>query len=99
MKLSFLSSTLLAVSTLAASYGVVAQTTIAQTTTLRATDLRADKLGSSAIVASLASGAVLRVLSLEGGWAWVESADVRGWVRANTLNLQSGEKIMSPNRN
>ena len=95
MKLSFLSSTLLAVSTLAASYGVVAQTTIAQTTTLRATDLRADKLGSSAVVASLASGAVLRLLSLEGGWAWVESAGVRGWVRANTLNLQSGASTAS----
>ena len=95
MRLSFLSNTLLAVSALAANYGVVAQTTIAQTTTLRATDLRADKLGSSAIVASLASGAVLRVLSLEGGWAWVESAGVRGWARANTLNLQSGASTAS----
>lgn len=65
------------------------------TTAVRATDMRADKLGSSAIVANVASGAVLRVLGLEGGWAWVESAGVRGWARANTLNLQSGASSAS----
>lgn len=65
------------------------------TTAVRATELRSDKLGSAAVVATLASGAELRVLSLEGGWAWVESAGVRGWARANTLNLQSGSSAAS----
>ena len=65
------------------------------TTTVRATDVRADKLGSSAVVVSVAAGAVLRVLGLEGGWAWVESSGVRGWARANTLNLQSGASSAS----
>ena len=65
------------------------------TTALRATELRADKLGSAAVVATLASGAALQVLGLEGGWAWVESAGVRGWARANALNLQSGSSAAS----
>lgn len=65
------------------------------TTALRATDIRADKLASSPVLANLATGAALRLLGLEGGWAWVESAGVRGWVRANTLNLQSGASSAS----
>ena len=65
------------------------------TTALRATELRADKLGSAAVVATLAAGAALQVLGLEGGWAWVESAGVRGWARANALNLQSGSSAAS----
>ncbi len=65
------------------------------TTTLRATDIRADKLGSSAVLGSVASGAVLQVLGLEGGWAWVESAGVRGWARANALNLPEGASSVS----
>ena len=95
MNRTFFLGALFAVLALAASHEVTAQTAIAQTTTLRATDVRADKLGSSAVVATLASGVVLRVLSLEGGWAWVESAGVRGWARANSLNLQSGASSAS----
>ena len=75
----------------AASLPATSQTT----TALRATELRADKLGSATVVASLASGATLKVLSLEGGWAWVEFAGVRGWARANALNLQSGSSAAS----
>ena len=65
------------------------------TTAVRTTELRVDKLGSAAVVATLASGAVLQVLGLEGGWAWVESSGVRGWARANALNLQSGSSTAS----
>lgn len=65
------------------------------TTAVRTTELRADKLGSAAVVATLASGAALQVLGLEGGWAWVESSGVRGWARANALNLQSGSSAAS----
>ena len=65
------------------------------TTAVRPTEMRADKLVSSAVVTTVASGAVLRVLGLEGGWVWVESAGVRGWARANTLNLQSGASSAS----
>jgi hypothetical protein len=91
----FFSSTLLALAALTVSYGVGAQSAAAQTTTVRATEIRADKLGNSAVLASVASGAVLRVLGLEGGWAWVEAAGVRGWARANALNLQSGASSAS----
>jgi hypothetical protein len=89
------SGALLALAAVTLSYGVAAQPAAAQTTTVRATEIRADKLGTSAVVASVASGAVLRVLGLEGGWAWVESAGVRGWARANALNLQSGASSAS----
>lgn len=65
------------------------------TTAVRATDMRADKLSTSAVVATISSGAVLRVLGLEGGWAWIEAAGVRGWARASTLNLQSGSSNAS----
>ncbi|MES2511699.1 MAG: caspase family protein [Pseudomonadota bacterium] len=65
------------------------------TTAVRATELRSDKLGSAGVLTSLPAGAALRVLGLEGGWAWVESAGVRGWVRANALNLQSGSSVAS----
>ena len=98
MNHTFLSHTFiaaLALIAMTATVGVFAQTDTTQTTTLRATDIRADKLGTSAVIASLASGVVLRVLSLEGGWAWVESSGVRGWARANTLNLQSGASSAS----
>ena len=57
------------------------------TTALRATELRADKLPSAAVIAPLAAGAALRVISLEGGWALVDTAGRQGWVRASTLNL------------
>ena len=65
------------------------------TTALRATELRADKLGSAAVVGSVASGAALRLISLEGGWALVEGSGLRGWTRANALNLQSGSSAAS----
>lgn len=66
----------------------------AQTATLsRATELRADKLGSAQVLASVASGAAVKVNALEGGWALVETASaagrVSGWVRASSLNLQA----------
>lgn len=60
------------------------------TTALRSTELRADKLGSAPVVARVASGALLQLISLEGGWALVEGSGVRGWTRANALNLQAG---------
>jgi hypothetical protein len=66
---------------------------------LRLTELRADKLASAQVLASLAPGAALRLLSVEGGWAWVESvaagAKVSGWVRASALNWQSGSSVVS----
>jgi hypothetical protein len=66
---------------------------------LRATELRADKLASAQVLGSLAPGSALRLLSAEGGWAWVESvtggAKTSGWVRASALNWQSGSSLVS----
>ncbi len=66
---------------------------------LRATELRADKLASAKVLGSLAPGATLRLLSAEGGWAWVESVTgggkTSGWVRASVLNWQSGSSVVS----
>ena len=66
---------------------------------LRATELRADKLASSTVLGNLASGAPLRLLSVEGGWALVESVTagvkISGWVRASALNWQSGSSVVS----
>ncbi len=65
-------------------------------TTLRATELRADKLGAAPVLRQLALGTDLRLLSVEGGWAWVEtvsagtSAKQTGWVRAGAVNWQAG---------
>ncbi len=68
----------------------------AQTTTLaRATELRADKLPSAEVIAPMAAGTNLRVVSLEGGWAYVEQAGKLGWVRASTLNLQLNRSAVS----
>ncbi len=68
-------------------------------TVLRATELRADKLASAQVLNSLAAGSALRLLSVEGGWAWVESvaggAKISGWVRASALNWQSGSSTVS----
>jgi hypothetical protein len=61
-----------------------------KTQMLRAVDMRADKLPFAAVVAPLAVGAPVRVLSIEGGWVWVEtdtSPVRRGWVRASTVQL------------
>ena len=75
----------------ALGFSAVAQTTSAT----RATELRADKLPASAVLAPVSAGAALRVLSLEGGWAYVEMAGRNGWVRASALNLQSGASSVS----
>jgi Caspase domain/Domain of unknown function (DUF4384) len=65
------------------------------TSAARATELRADKLPSADVVGSVPAGASLRVVSLEGGWAYVEHAGKLGWVRASTLNLQVGSSAVS----
>ena len=67
-------------------------------TAVRATELRADKMASSAVLTSLATGAPLRLLSVEGGWALVEMADgarQSGWVRASTVSLKAGASAAS----
>ena len=75
--------------------GLCAATAFAQSQTVmttRATELRADKLGSAAIVQPLASGAALRVISVEGAWVLVETGAppyVFGWVRAGAVDLQT----------
>jgi hypothetical protein len=60
------------------------------TTALRATELRSDKLPSASVISPIATGAALRLISLEGGWALVESSGRQGWVRASALNLTAG---------
>lgn len=56
---------------------------------LRPTELRADKLPGAAVLTPLPAGTPLRLLSLEGGWAWVMAGPQKGWVRASSLSLQS----------
>lgn len=86
MKLSsYLSAAVLAVGALCAAQ-VVAQESNKISNT-RPTELRADKLPSAAVLARLPAGASLRLLALEGGWAWVEHAQQRGWVRAGALQI------------
>ena len=66
--------------------------------TTRATELRADKLASAPMVQALASGAALRVISVEGGWVLVEAGAppyVSGWVHANAVNLQTAASAVS----
>jgi hypothetical protein len=81
--------------TLAPSSAVHAQTV----QTSRATELRADKLASAGVVAQLTAGAPVRLVSLEGGWAYVEQTTTRGnalgWVRASALDMQSGSSAVS----
>ncbi len=77
-----------------------AATGFAQTTqAARATELRADKLPSASVVAQIAAGAALRVVSLEGGWAYVEQASAAGnklgWVRASMLDMQAGSSAVT----
>ena len=72
-------------------------------TAVRATELRADKLASAQVLQSLAAGAALRLVSLEGGWALVETAvpggkpgaKLSGWVRASSVSLPSGASVAS----
>jgi Caspase domain/Domain of unknown function (DUF4384) len=86
---------LLSLAVLCASGAVTAQTTQAA----RATELRADKLPNAGVVAQIAAGAALRVVSLEGGWAYVEQASAAGnklgWVRASMLDMQAGSSAVS----
>ncbi|NJS35751.1 MAG: DUF4384 domain-containing protein [Brachymonas sp.] len=62
---------------------------------LRASELRIDKMPTAAVVAPLAAGAAVRVISLEGGWALVEAGAQQGWLRASALNLQAGSSTAS----
>ncbi len=70
---------------------------------LRATELRTDKLGSAPVLLNLAPGAMLRLVSLEGGWALVEAsaptakagAKVSGWVRASAVDWKSSSSAAS----
>lgn len=72
-------------------------------TVLRSTELRSDKLSSAPVLDRLAMGAVLRLVGVEGGWAFVESsaiagnrdAKISGWVRASAVNWQSGSSTVS----
>lgn len=67
-------------------------------TAVRATELRADKMASSSVLSSLAAGAPLRLLSVEGGWALVEMSEgarQSGWVRASTVSLKAGASAAS----
>lgn len=72
-------------------------------TMLRDTELRADKLVSAAVLSRLAAGARVQLISVEGGWALVEAsavagktdAQLTGWVRASTVNWQSGASVAS----
>jgi Caspase domain/Domain of unknown function (DUF4384) len=86
---------LLSLAALCASGASLAQTTQAA----RATELRADKLPSASVVAQVPAGAALRVVSLEGGWAYVEQASAAGnklgWVRASMLDMQAGSSAVS----
>jgi Caspase domain len=81
----------LAVATVCGSTAASAQNTSAA----RATDLRADKLPNAEVLAPVAAGSALRLVSLEGGWAYVEQAGQLGWVRASSLNLQAGSSAVS----
>jgi len=87
------------------AFEVLAQTAVTGQilTTVRATELRADKLGSAAVLFSLAAGASLRLLSAEGGWTMVEAAAspdkaspaITGWVRASSVNWQTAASNVS----
>lgn len=69
--------------------------------TTRATEIRADKLGTAPVLGNLPPGVSLRLLSVEGGWAWVETAATKssprisGWVRANAIDLSAGVSKVS----
>ena len=63
--------------------------------TVRATELRNDKLSTATVLRQLPAGVPLRLLSMEGGWALVQTtavasvghAGAAGWLRATVLNL------------
>jgi hypothetical protein len=70
---------------------------------LRATELRSDKLGSAPVMLNLAPGAMLRLVSLEGGWVLVEASaptgkpgvKISGWVRASAVDWKSASSVAS----
>lgn len=63
---------------------------------LRPTELRADKLPQATVLRQLEAGATLKLLSMEGGWAWVEDRGVRGWVRASALKTAGDPTLQLP---
>jgi Caspase domain/Domain of unknown function (DUF4384) len=79
------------ISTLAlcmAAAGIGAQNTH-NVQVLRATELRADKIPSAEALSAVSPGTSVQMLSLEGGWAYVDVGGKRGWVRASALNLSA----------
>lgn len=64
--------------------GAQASTPVTLTT---ATELRSDKLPQATPLVQLPAGTTLDVLSVEGGWAWVQATGqgLMGWVRATAL--------------
>ena len=62
---------------------------------LRATELRADKIPSAEALGAVSPGTSVQMLSLEGGWAYVEVGGKRGWVRASVLNLSASTSAAS----
>jgi hypothetical protein len=96
MKLQTLASCVLLSAALAAS----AQSSV---TVVRATELRSDKLASASVVAPLAAGARVQVISMEGGWALVESGAAAtrrtGWVRASAIDVSAGASGASTQNN
>ena len=70
---------------------------------LRPTDIRQDKLANAPVLLNAPGGAGVRLISTEGGWALVElqgtpgknAAPVSGWVRASSLDLNSGSSEAS----
>ena len=75
---------------LAALVAAPAAAVIDNVSTNRAIELRADKLPSASVISNLSAGAKLTVISLEGGWALVESGRQQGWVRAGALQMPAG---------
>lgn len=66
-------------------------------TTLRASELRNDKLPSASVMTMLATGAQVKLISIEGGWANVlfdsSQGSLSGWLRASAINLTSVNSI------
>ena len=96
MKLQTLAGSILLSVVLAAS----AQTSVS---VVRATELRSDKMASASVLASLAPGVQVQVISMEGGWALVESGAAAtrrtGWVRASAIDVSAGASGASTQNN
>lgn len=80
--------------------GLSASLAGAQTASVtRAAELRADKLASSSVLAPVAQGTNVRVVSVEGGWVLVDmpaaTGRVSGWLRASALNMQAGASAVA----